>query len=272
MAIVEINKETCTKCNACAIACGASLIVPKENDFPSFFPGADQFCMRCGHCVGVCPTSSIIHREMPMEECPPIVKKNEPSFEQVAQLIKNRRSIREFKDKPVPRQEIERIIDVARYSPTGHNGQEVQWLVIDDKEEIKKLTAIGVEWFRSMAEGNSPWAQEMQGILRMHEIGLNIFLRDAPAIVCTFAEKNSPIAAIDGAIAMSYFDLAAKAAGLGCCWDGYFQMTANSFPAMIRAVALPKGFQIYGALMVGYPQFKYQRIPPRKPARILYHT
>ena len=272
MAIVEINKETCTKCNACAIACGASLIIPKENDYPRFFPGADQFCMRCGHCVGVCPTGSIIHQEMPLEQCPPIDKKNEVSFQQVSQLIKSRRSIREFQDKPVPREEIERIIDVARYSPTGHNGQEVQWLVIDDSEEIKKLTAIGVDWFRSMAEGNSPWALEMQGILRMHEIGLNIFLRNAPAIVVTYAEKNNPIAATDCAIALSYFDLAAKAAGLGCYWNGYFYFSAQTFAPMVKAVALPEGFTPYAALCVGYPQFKYKRIPPRKPARILYHT
>jgi nitroreductase/Pyruvate/2-oxoacid:ferredoxin oxidoreductase delta subunit len=272
MAIVEINKETCTKCNACAIACGASLIVPKENDFPRFFPGADQFCMRCGHCVGVCSTGSIIHQEMPLEQCPPIVKKNEPSFEQVSQLIKSRRSTREFRDKPVPRQEIEQIIDVARYSPTGHNAQEVRWLVIDDKEEIKKLTAIGVEWFRSQASGNTPWAADMQGVLKMHEIGLNIFLRNAPTIVVTYAEKNNPIAAVDCAIALSYFDLAAKAAGLGCYWNGYFYFSAQTFAPMVKAVAMPEGFTPYAALCVGYPQYKYQRIPPRKPARILYHT
>jgi nitroreductase/Pyruvate/2-oxoacid:ferredoxin oxidoreductase delta subunit len=271
MAIVEINKETCTKCNACAIACGACLIVPKENDFPSFYPGADQFCMRCGHCVGVCPTGSIIHQEMPLEKCPPIVKKNEPSFGQVSQLIKSRRSIREFQDRPVPRKEIERIIDIARYSPTGHNAQEVQWLVIDDREELKKITAIGVDWFRSMSKGDTPWAMEMQGIVRMQEMGLNIFLRNAPAVVITFAEKNNPLASTDCAIALSYFDLAAKAAGLGCYWNGYLYFSAQTFEPMVKAVALPEGFTPYAALCVGYPMFKYQRIPPRKPARIMYH-
>lgn len=271
MAIVEINKETCTKCNACAIACGGSLIIPVENDFPRFYPGADQFCMRCGHCVGVCPTGSLIHQEMPLEQCPPIEKKLEASFEQVSQLIKSRRSIREFQDKPVPREVIERAIDVARYAPTGKNMQEVQWLVIDNPEEIKKLTAIGVEWFRSMSKGNDPWSLQIQGILKMHEIGLNIFLRDAPAIIVTYAEKNNPIAATDCTIALSYFDLAAKAAGLGCYWNGYFYISAQNFPPMVKAIALPEGFTPYAALCAGYPKFKYQRIPPRKTARIVYH-
>jgi nitroreductase/NAD-dependent dihydropyrimidine dehydrogenase PreA subunit len=271
MPLIEINKETCTKCGACVAACGGCLIIPQESGYPRIFPGADQFCMRCGHCVGVCPTGSILHKEMPLDQCPPIDKKLEVSFKQVFQLIKSRRSIREFRDKIAPRELIAQIIDVARYAPTGHNIQEVQWLVIDNPEELKKLTAIGVDWFRSMADGNAPWALEMKAILRMHELGLNIFLRNAPALVCTFAEKNSPIAAIDGVIAMSYFDIVAKSVGLGCCWNGYFQMASQSFPPMVKTVALPKGFKIYGALMVGYPKYRYHRIPVRKPARIVYH-
>jgi nitroreductase len=208
---------------------------------------------------------------MPPEQCPRIEEKLEVTFEQVSQLIKSRRSIREFKDKPVPRDVVERIIETARYAPTGHNMQEVQWLVIDNPEELRQLTAIGVEWFRSMADGDTPWAVEMQGILRMHELGLNIFLRDASALVVAFAEKDNHIAAADCAIAMSYFDLAAKAAGLGCCWNGFFYMSAQSFPPMVEAVAMPEGFTPYAAVGLGYPKYKYQRIPIRKDARIIYH-
>jgi nitroreductase/Pyruvate/2-oxoacid:ferredoxin oxidoreductase delta subunit len=270
MALIEIDKETCTKCGICAAACAGGIIYFKEGGYPRQVPGTDEFCMRCGHCVAVCPTGSITHKEMPLEQSPLIDKKLEVSFNQVSQLIKSRRSIREFQDKPVSKEEIARIIDVARFSPTGHNMQEVQWLVINDRDKLHELTAIGVKWFRSIAEGNTPWALEMQAILKMHDMGFDLFLRNAPALVCTFAEKNSPIAAIDGVIAMSYFDLAAKSAGLGCCWDGYFQIASQSFPAMVKALTLPKGFKIYGAVMVGYPKYKYQRIPPRKPARIIY--
>lgn len=270
MAILEINKETCTKCGACAFVCGGMIIIPKESDYPRQVPGTDEFCMRCGHCVAVCPTGSMTHKEMTPEACPPIDKKLEVSFKQVSQLIKSRRSIREFQGKAVPRKEIERIIEVARFAPTGHNMQDVQWLVIDSPEELRRLTAIGIDWFRSMAEGNTPWALQMQAILKMHDMGINIFLRDAPVVVVACAEKNNPIAATDCAIALSYFDLAAKAAGLGCCWNGYFYFAAQSFPSMIKAVALPEGFTPYGALMVGYPKYKYQRIPARKPARIIY--
>jgi nitroreductase/Pyruvate/2-oxoacid:ferredoxin oxidoreductase delta subunit len=272
MPVLEINKETCTKCGACIAACAGCIIIPQQDGFPRLLPGADDFCMLCGHCVGICPTDSVIHKEMPLEQCPPIEKKLVVSFQQVSQLIKSRRSIREFLEKPVPRELIEQIIDVARYAPTGHNMQDVRWLVIDDPEELKKLTAIGVEWFRSMADGDTPWAQQMQAILRMHELGLNIFLRNVPAVVVGYAEKNNPIANADCVIALSYFDIAAKAAGLGCYWNGYFYISAQSFPPMVEAVALPEGFTPYAALGIGYPRYRYQRIPVRKEARIAWQT
>jgi nitroreductase len=207
---------------------------------------------------------------MPLEQCPPVDKKLEVSFPQVSQLIKSRRSIREFQDKPVPRDVMEQIIETARYAPTGHNMQEVQWLVIDDREKLRRLTDIGLEWCRSLAGSNTPRSMEMQGILRMHQLGVNLFLRDAPALVVAFAGNNNPMALTDCAIALSYFDLAAKSAGLGCYWNGYFYVCAQSFPAMIEALALPKGCMPYAALGMGYPRFNYQRIPPRKPARIMY--
>ena len=269
MALIEINKETCTKCGICANMCG--MIHFKEGSYPVQIPGTDEFCMRCGHCIGICPNGSITHKEMPPEQCPLIEESLAVSFEQCAQLIRSRRSIREYQDKLVPREEIERIIDVARFSPTGHNMQEVWWMVIDDREELRNLTAIGVDWFRSMAEGDTPWAMEMQMILKAHEMGINVFLRDAPALVIAFTEKDIPIAATDCAIALSYFDLAATTAGLGCCWNGFFSFSAQTFPAMIEAVAMPEGFTPYVALMLGYPKYKYQRIPVRKDARIIYH-
>ena len=271
MALVEFNHETCTKCEACIVTCPGCIIIPRKDGFPRLFPGADDYCMRCGHCVGICPTDSVIHREMPLEQCPVIDERLEVSFPQISQLVKSRRSVRLFQEKPVPRAEIERVIDIARYSPTGGNMQEVRWLVIDDTEELSWLTDIGVDWFRSMSEGDSPQAIRMQAILRMHKIGLNIFLRNAPVVVVTYAEKDNQIAAADCVIALSYFDLVAKAAGLGCYWNGFFYMSAQSFPPMKKAVGLPDGFRPYGALGVGYPKYQYCRIPVRKKSEITWH-
>jgi nitroreductase/NAD-dependent dihydropyrimidine dehydrogenase PreA subunit len=268
MALLEINKDTCTKCGICAEMCG--IIYFKEGGYPRQLPGTDEFCMRCGHCVGICPTGSLTHKEMPPEQTPLIEKSLEISFKQCTQLIKSRRSIREFQEKSVPRGELERIIDVARYAPTGHNMQEVQWMVVNDRTLMRRLSAIGADWLRFMMKTNPGMAAMFPGIIGKLDTGHDVFLQNAPAVVTAFAEKNNPIAATDCAIALGYFDLAAKSAGLGCCWAGFFYMAAGSFPAMVEAIALPEGFAPYGALMVGYPKYKYMRIPARRPVRIIY--
>jgi nitroreductase/NAD-dependent dihydropyrimidine dehydrogenase PreA subunit len=270
MTLIQVNKETCTRCGICAEMCG--IIHFKEGSYPRQLPGTDEFCLRCGHCVGVCPTGSLTHREMPPEQTPVIKKSLDISFDRCAQLIKSRRSIREFKDKDVPKEKIERIIDIARYSPTGHNMQEVQWLVINDRAYMRKLAAIGADWLRSIIKNNDQMAAIFTGMVERLDAGIDEFFHNAPAAVLAYAGKNNAIAATDCAIALGYFDLAANTAGLGCCWAGFFYMAAGSYPPMMEAVSLPEGFAPYGALMVGYPRYKYHRIPARRPARIIYRS
>jgi nitroreductase/Pyruvate/2-oxoacid:ferredoxin oxidoreductase delta subunit len=266
MTLVTVNKETCTKCGICTTQC--NMILGKEGAYPRQLPGTDEYCMRCGHCVAVCPTGALTHKEMP--DTPKLDKKLNISFEQCAQLIRGRRSIRNYQDKTVPREEIDRIIDVARYAPTGHNTQDVRWLVINDRAYVDKVRAIGGEWIRWVMKNNPQMAQMFAGIVELMDRGKDMFIQGAPAVVTAYGPKNNPMCATDCAIALSYFDLAAQSAGLGCCWAGFFYMSAGSYPPMIEALALPEGTMPYGALMVGYPVYKYQRIPGRKKADIVY--
>jgi nitroreductase/Pyruvate/2-oxoacid:ferredoxin oxidoreductase delta subunit len=270
MALLEINKETCTKCGTCATICPDGIILYFDGKYPRPVSGADQYCMRCGHCIAVCPTGSIKHAEMPPEQCPPIEDSLKISVEQCAQLIKSRRSIRKFKDKPVPRKEIARLVDIARFAPTGHNHQEICWLVIDDVEKLRRFEEIGLDWMRHLVKKSPAVGLMLEGVIKRMEAGGKDFIRGAPVLVVAYAEKNSLMAAFDAPIALGYFDLAANVAGLGCCWAGFFMMSSNTYPALVEALALPEDQYVYGALMLGYPEYLHRRIPVRKPARITW--
>lgn len=270
MPLLEINKETCTKCGMCAGVCPGKIILFRENMYPRPVPSANDFCLRCGHCVAVCPTGSITHIDIPVEQCPAIDDSLKISLEQCAQLIKGRRSIRRYRDKPVPRDLITRLIDIARFSPTGHNAQEIRWLVVDDPDRLRRFESIGLDWMRDTAAKSPEMALMLEGVIARIEAGGKDFIREAPALVIVHAEKNNSIAVIDGSIALAYFDLAANAAGLGCCWAGFFIMAANTFTPMVEAISLPGDRQVYGALMLGYPVYRHCRIPVRNPARITW--
>jgi len=164
MALLEVNKETCTKCGVCAAICPGGIILFFDDKYPRPISRADEFCLRCGHCVGVCPTGSLSHQDIPVEQCPSIEDSLKISLDQCAQLIRSRRSIRKYQDKSVPREEIVRLVDIARYAPTGHNAQEVQWLVIDDKEKLLRFEEIGLDWMRDTINKNPQMAEMFEGL------------------------------------------------------------------------------------------------------------
>ena len=59
--------------------------------------------------------------------------------EKAEAFIRQRRSIRRFEQKPVARETIQRLIEIARHAPSGHNRQPVQWLVIERRAEVERL-------------------------------------------------------------------------------------------------------------------------------------
>jgi len=89
-----------------------------------------ETCNQDGICAAVCPSASLSHADIPPESCTPIEKKLGITTEQGVQFVRNRRSIRRYKDKPVDRADLEQLIDIARYAPSGHNSRPVEWLVL----------------------------------------------------------------------------------------------------------------------------------------------
>ncbi|MFX1525071.1 MAG: nitroreductase family protein [Promethearchaeota archaeon] len=63
-------------------------------------------------------------------------------------FIKERRSIREFQDKPIPENEIEMILEAGRWAPSASNRQPWEFIVIRNKEILKNVAkATGYGWF-----------------------------------------------------------------------------------------------------------------------------
>jgi nitroreductase len=65
-------------------------------------------------------------------------------------------------------------------------------------------------------------------------------------------------------------DLAAPSFALGTCWAGFLMMAASHWPPLQNALSLPEGYACFGAMMIGYPKYKYQRLPLRKEPDIMW--
>jgi nitroreductase len=107
-------------------------------------------------------------------------------------------------------------------------------------------------------------------VLGAWEGGIDIIFRGAPALIVAHAKRDNPRAQTTCTIALAYLELAAVGLGLGSCWAGYFMRAAGEYAPLMKALALPEGHQCFGAMMVGYPKFKYQRLPLRNDPRITW--
>ena len=272
MSLFKVNIQTCNKDGICAAVCPIGIISMQKGKNPTPIPKTEDMCIQCGHCVAVCPTASFSHSEMLVGKCPPIQKELHLSIAQCEHFLRSRRSIRAYKEKSVPKNELLKLVDIARYAPTGHNSQSVEWLVLGSRDELKHLAGVTIDWMRWMLDNMSEIALSlhMNMVISKWEAGIDIILRNAPAVIIAHAAKHDRMAQTSSTIALSYLELAATSMGLGCCWAGYFYTAATTFPPMMEALLLPQGHQCMGAMMVGYPKFRYHRLPLRKPPKITW--
>jgi len=69
---------------------------------------------------------------------------------------------------------------------------------------------------------------------------------------------------------MSYLELAIPSFGLGSQWNGFFQNAATDYKPLQAALGFPDNFANYGTILLGYPKYKYYRMPPRNEPRITW--
>jgi nitroreductase len=243
-----------------------------DSSAPMLVQGAEELCIRCGHCVAVCPHGAFSLAEMKTEDCPPVRSALVLSVEHVEHFLRSRRSIRTYQDKAIERNKLERLLDIARYAPTGSNSQQVKWLTVNSREGVRSMSGLVVDLIRHMNAEKHPMAERYRkfDIVKAWESGTDIVTRGAPGLVIAHAPKDYINAKTDCAIALTFLDLAAPSFGLGGCWAGIFTMAATQWPPLQRALALPEGHACFGAMMIGYPKNKYHRLPLRKEADITW--
>ena len=215
----------------------------------------------------MCPSGAFTHSLLPPQTFAKARKA--PEAETIALWMKDRRSVRRYKDTPVPLDLIERVLDIARYAPSGHNTQSVEWVVVADRPGVTAVNAQVARWSRAEVDEKSDLAKKLNlaGALRAYGHGRDVICRGAPALVLAHGPAEGITPREDGAIAVAWLELAARAVGLASCFAGYVTFAANAYAPLSEALGLSAARTVYGAAMLGFAAVKYRLIPPRNEAK-----
>ena len=282
---IAISSDLCTRCGRCVFTCPRGLIAREGEQIR---PIHDlSLCLLCGHCVAVCEPNAIRHSGVPMEQAP-LLGELELNDQMLERFLRRRRSIRRFKRDPVEPAKLERLLDIARYAPTGGNVQGVHYMILTGGE-VRQLEVATARFYRQLIRrlespvgrvmvrlvvGAEALERLLQGVPDLKrdvgrvERGEKGYCHNAPLVIVIHGGKEYPTIPEDCCFATYHLILAAETLGLGSCLIGFITAAAARSKTIRDLVELPDGHHIYAALAVGYPTERFFRLVPRNPPNV----
>ena len=137
------------------------------------------------------------------------------------EAIRKRRSVRNYTGEPVPREDLETIVDAGRLAASGHNAQPWDFIVVTERETIEKLK-VAARW-----------------------------MDKAGAIVALMLDPSTRFWLEDGSAAVENILIASTALGYGSCWlEGDTLPLEEEFKELL---GVPKEKRLLTLIPLGVP-------------------
>ena len=268
--MIKVDESLCIGCGACIRACPAGVITKK--DFPIPIKDGWDFCIDCGHCVAICPTEAMHQRSMGPEDCGEIDIHLVPKWDRIRQYLTTRRSVRGYIKRPIEKEKVEQLLDVARWAPNGANRQVIRWFVVNDPAKVHKVAEMTIDWMKAVKEKNPALYEEanLEVFVEAWDEGKDRISRGAACIIMACAPKEERTAPPAAMIAIAQIQTAAPGLGLGTTFTGSINTAAQGYPPLVELLGIPEGYIPHATCVMGYPAEKYQRIPTRKPVDVTW--
>ncbi len=260
MDLIAVNQNKCTQCGICADVCPPRILRIEKNG-PTVTNS--ESCLGCGHCVAICPHTAIDNVKAPLSKqiaCPkfPVI-----DSDCAYQFIRSRRSIRCYKNEKVPRDLLLQLVDIARFAPTASNKQGISYVIVDDTKIMEKTTQTVIAW---MEKNQSYWWSFPIHIRSYKKYGIDGIFHSAPNLIIALAPKDFKNGRENTILSFSYLELFANTLGLGSAWAGLFEMCAfSNYRPLLDLLNIPESKSITGAVMIGYPKYRFKRLVDRNP-------
>lgn len=168
-------------------------------------------------------------------------------------FIKSRRSTRKFKDKAVPKELINDIIEAGRYAPSGGNSQSTHFIVVENKNVLNVLADLAKQEFAKMEIEEHTYKSLVHSITASKK-GDYIFHYNCPVLIITANKKDYGNNMADCACCLENMMLMANALDLGSVWINQLRWL-NENPVLLskmKELGMSSDERVYGALAIGY--------------------
>jgi nitroreductase len=162
-------------------------------------------------------------------------------METIMDIIRKRKSIRVYKDKPLPKAVIKSILEAAKYAPTARNAQELEYKVITSQALMTKLS-----------EGIAAAMQKDGMPLKGPPGARPDFFHGAPLLIIITAPKDNFWALTDAGLAAQNIMLYATSINLGSCFIGMAKLIERDRDSL-KALHVAEEMNIVAAVICGYP-------------------
>lgn len=278
--LYRIDQELCSKCKHCIEVCPNNIIELKKSGNVSFIPERTEICLHCGQCMAICKTKAIQVDGLNYEEDFIELPKLNINYQEFMDFLANRRSIRNYKDKLVSDELINKILDSLSFAPFGAEPNKVHIKIVNDRDVINSaLPHIEKFLFNIVKWMENPIASFMikrkNGVEKFNTIKNHLYpiaksgnyklkygdriTRDAPAIIILHSDKSAEEHTNNAIIYSTYITLATHSLGLGATMVGLVPPAINRVPKVKKIFQIPDQHEAIMSVIIGYPKYKYQR-------------
>lgn len=286
---LTVDLETCTFCGLCVQVCPEGMFEQQGEKSPPHVVAGSK-CIACGHCLAACPVGSLEHTDFPAGSIRPLAQKLLPDAARLMEALRARRSIREFKDQPLERGDLEQVIEAARLAPSAKNCQSTEFVVVQDRANLRRLTTLTADFLAKTSrmlrrpvlgrlirlfggdrvETVIGMLDEFDQMVGDVEAGRDPVLCEPAAVIIFHGRKGAAFSEVNANLGVQNAALMAQCLGLGCFYTGYLVAACGRGRAIQDLLGVPRSHAIHGGLALGVPRVKYRSWPSRRPAKVTW--
>lgn len=278
----KIDLETCNGCLLCIAVCPYKIFEKDKSKQVFLNSERIKFCVKCGHCMAICKTESITIEGLSYDKNFYELNESDITSENFINFLANRRSIRNFKDKEVPKEVLQQIIDATLFAPYGVTSKDPVIAVVQNKEVIEKSLPIMSKFYNDLVKWianpisrymiKRQLTKETYNTITHHIVpaaktghydtrsGNDNITRNAPVILIFHANKGAEEHTNNTLICVTYAMLAAHSFGLGTTIIGLIPPAINKVKELKELFQIPEENEAVMSLILGYPKYKYKRV------------